>query len=373
MAQLTTREIADALTRAREPMIDAIRSAIDDYQVVGVTGPSESGKSKLSSVALASDESEAGPAVVRVNLDGVYSPRHLTRVWLRAIAKALAGPIAFSNIVAMPGGNLWPTDTRRADHKLREVLVDDYEVAVGRRQDRQRSKGGDEEVARALTATRRLAEEPAVVFIDHLESPELSGAFDVRAFLWQLRALSQAMPSLRIVLACRPGAVDLASDREAAFFGDGTWLTVAPPSLDEWLSATQNSAAAERAYRYTEGHFSATLLTLERARNPMEGVDAAFAELAREHTPLAQRSLEHAATLHRLGPAVLRAIARDRGPYEAVTDALSRDIATAARRLELAGLVHHARRGHWTVTNPFVGTMLRNPGDEPMGLNFDLR
>jgi hypothetical protein len=365
MEHLTTGEIAEALDRARAPEIGAIHSALDDHQIVGLSGAAESGKSKLLSLALAPRELDDSSAVVRINLDGVYSPRHLARRWLRAVARATAGPIAFSHMVGLQR-EVWPGATRQADHAVRNVLQDHYATALGARSDRLRSKGGDEDIARALAATDRLVEmRPTLVAVDHLESPELSGALDVRALLWQLRATSQRTPSLRIALVCRPGAVELAADEDAAFYGDGTWLTIEPPTLDAWLRATPNQADIQEVYGLTRGHFWATLRMLQRLhRDPDLSAAGALADLAIENLPLADRSLQHAGALHRLGPEILRGIANDVGPYQSIPDALSRDVAAAAQRLELGGLAHHPERGVWRVINPLVEAALRDPSAE---------
>jgi hypothetical protein len=360
MEVMTSGQIADALDRARAPELDAIRSALEDHQIVGLTGAAEAGKSRLLALARAQEETDTATAVVQIDLDGVYSPRHLARRWLRAIARGIAGSVAFSHITSTQR-EVWPSATRRADHFVRSILRDDYETALGVRSDRQRSKGGDEDIARALAAIDRLVGvKPSIVVVDHLESPELSGALDVRRLLWQLRSTSQRSTGLRIVLACRPRAVDLAADENAAFYADGTWLTIEAPTLEAWRRVTGGGRALEEVYELTHGHFWATLLTLERlCREPTQSPLAVFVDVAREHLSLASRCLEHAGTLHRLGPEILRGVAKGIGPYQSVSDALSRDVAAAAQRLELGGLVHHPQRGVWRVINPLVGEALR--------------
>jgi ABC-type cobalamin/Fe3+-siderophores transport system ATPase subunit len=360
MDDLSLAELSESLDRARQDEVAAIRSALDDNQVVGLTGAAESGKSKLLRVALAPLELDANVAVVWIDLDGVYSPRHLARRWLRAVARAAAGPVAFSHMSAL-GRDMWSGETRRADHVVREVLRDAYDVVLDAKGS-ERSKGGDEDIAVALAATDRLVlRTRTLVIVDHLEAPELARALDVRKLLWQLRASSQRQSAMGIALVCRPGAVDLAADENAAFYGDGAWITVEPPRPDVWRNATQGWEQLDEVLQLTHGHVWSTLLVIDRVRRDRRlSVARAFADLALEQRRLAARCVQHAGSLHRLGPELLRAIANDIGPYQAIPDALSRDVATAAQRLELGGMTHRPRRGVWRVIDPFVAAALRD-------------
>jgi ABC-type cobalamin/Fe3+-siderophores transport system ATPase subunit len=360
MEDLSLPELAESLDRARQGEVAAIRSALEDNQVVGVTGAAESGKSKLLRLAVAPLELDTNVAVVWIDLDGVYSPRHLARRWLRATARAAAGPIAFSHISAL-GRDMWPGQTRHADHVIREVLRDNYDVVLGAKGN-ERSKGGDEDIAVALAATDRLVQRTrTLVVVDHLEALELSRAFDVRKLLWQLRAASQRQSAMGIALVCRPGAIDVAADEEAAFYGDGTWIRVESPGRDVWRAATQGWERLDEVLQQTHGHVWSTLLVIDRVRRDRRlSVARAFADLAFEEQRLADRCVQHAASLHRLGPELLRAIANDLGPYQAIPDALSRDVATAARRLELGGMTHRPQRGVWRLVDPLVAAALRD-------------
>ena len=278
---------------------------MNDNKIVGITGPSEVGKttllrSTLTPLALA----EPARAIARVDLDAVYSPRHLMRRWLRAIAQGAAGPVAFSHIAAGTEARaLWPSATRRADHLVRDLLQDDYAVAFQGDREAKPSKGGEQHIARALAATARLADQrPTTLVIDHLESPELSGALDVRNLLWQIRALSQRS-ALRVVLACRQSAVDLAADVNAAFYGDGTWLTIEPPKLETWREIATRAPGIERIYELTGGHVWSTVLVLARM-DSFKRADDAFDDAALEHQPLAARCVrraEHAAPARSAG------------------------------------------------------------------------
>ena len=360
MEQLTRAELGEALDHARRDEVAAILSALDENQVVGLSGPSEAGKSKLLRVALAPLELAASVAVIHIDLDGVYSPRHLARRWLKEVARATAGPIAFAHMRSLDP-DFWPGATRRADHLVREVLLDDYDVVLGAKGEQQ-SKGGDEEVARALAATDRLLAQRSVLLVfDHLEATELSRALDVRRLLWQVRANSQREQGLRVALVCRPGAIALAADEEGAFYGDGVWMTVDFPRGDVWVEATGGWDGIDELLTLTHGHPWSTLIAADRAiGRRSSGVRRVFEEIALEQRPLVARCVQHAASLHRLGPALLRGLANDAGPYEAIPDALSRDVAAAAQRLALAGITHRPRRGVWQIVNPFVAAGLRD-------------
>jgi hypothetical protein len=360
MDELNIAGLAESLDAAREPELAVIRDALDANRFIGVTGPAEAGKTHLLRRAAASAELDRDLAVVWVDLDGVYSPRHLARRWLTAIARAATGQVAFSHIRALQR-DVWPRSTRRADNMLREILGENYQAALGAVTS-ERSKGGDEEVARALASTERLADlKRVLIVVDHLEAPELSRALDVRNLLWQIRATTQASNSVSIAVACRPGAVALASDENSAFFGDGRWVTVEVPRQEVWLAATGDWPPIADIWPLTDGHVWSTFLTVDRLRrDPQTHAVRAFAELAVENQPLAARSVQHAASLHRLGPQLLRGIASKRGPYRAIPDAATRDVAAAAQRLELGGLTHRPQRGTWRVINPFVAEVLRD-------------
>jgi hypothetical protein len=363
---LTLGQIAQALDQARTPEAAAIASALADHRIVGISGPAESGKTTLLQRALAPRQLDAELAVVEIDLDGVSSLRHLTRRWLRGIARAVAGPVAFSHMVSLDR-EMWPGRTRTADHEAREILRSEYDLALGAHT---RGKPAADELDRALAATARLARvRPTLIVIDHLEAPELSGAFDVRALLWSVRAVTQREKRMSVALACRPGAVSLAADEDGAFFGDGTWLTISPPRRETWRSATDAWERVDRICELTDGHVWSTASLIERvSRREGLRVTGAFDALAREHAPLAARCVQHAATLHRLGPTLMRGIANGLGPYQAAPDAQSRDVAAAAQRLELAGLAYRPRRRVWRIVNPVVARALREPSpDFPAG------
>lgn len=363
MERVSLGELVERLDRARSADVEAIARSIADNRVVGITGPAETGKSVLVRRAVAPIGLQGETAVVHVNLEGVYSPRQLTRRWLRALAKAAAGPIAFSHIASLPR-DAWPGKTRRADHRVRDVLGSDYALAFDQVHG-PRSKGGDEDIAVALGATARLVQTVRVILvIDHLEAPELSRALDVRALLWPVRELSQRERGLTVTLVGRRGAIDLASDSDGAFFGAGTWMTIEAPRAEVWREALNKWKALPAALQQTGGHVVSTLLLAQRAWETTD-VGREFTELAVEQSGLAARSVQHAASVHRLGPVLLRGIANNQGPYEAIPDALTRDIAAAAQRLELAGLVHRVQRGNWRVVNPLVAQALYDPELDP--------
>ena len=360
MEHLTAAEALEALDGARAPETDALASALADHQFVGVAGPAESGKSKLLRRVLAPHELSDETAVVSINLDGAHGARHLAHRWLRAVARAAAGPIAFSHIAGMQR-ETWPGRTRRADHEARDVLRGDYEVALA---PRATGAGLDADaMERAIAATKRLARGRAtVVVVDHLEAPELSGAFDVGDVLWQLRAASQRTKGMAVVVACRPGAVALAAGEDAAFYGDGIWVTISPPTPETWRFATGGWDRIDGICDLTNGHAWTTATLVDRiSRSPRLSTRRAFEALAAEQDPLAARCVQHSASLHRLGPTLMLGIANGLGPYQAAPDAQSRDVAIAAQRLELAGLAYRPQQRVWRLVNPVVARALHDP------------
>jgi hypothetical protein len=282
-----------------------------------------------------------------------------------------------------------------------------------------RGKGGSDALIDALNATERLmALSNVTVVIDQVEAPELSRAFDVREALWALREFSQRARDegdLRIVLGARTAATDLAAAENAAFFGDGEWITVDVPTDETWSTvavgrfldeelgeggdAAQPGAALTESERLsrddwaalqsrtradyaamqmsdvlavTRGHVPSTLHLYARVARG-QPLDVAVRDLVIERDSLAHRSLQYAAALHRLGPAVLEATARNAPRYSALPDVAPNQIAEVSRRLELAGLMRREGRGQWVLVDPIVGRALGAPSDarDPAEVDVD--
>jgi hypothetical protein len=53
VADMNIDEVAEALDRERAPEVAAIRSALNDHTLVGISGAAESGKTKVVRLALA--------------------------------------------------------------------------------------------------------------------------------------------------------------------------------------------------------------------------------------------------------------------------------------------------------------------------------
>ena len=368
-------ELAERLDHARRPEVDVIMRAIQGSHFVGIQGAAETGKTKLLRRAVAALSPPGSPAgaVAYISLDGVYSYRHLARRWLRAIARAAAGPVASSHISALDR-SMWPATTTAADHRIREVLRDDYAVVMGDERPAGRGKGGSDALIDALNATERLlALSNVTVVIDQIEAPELSRAFDVSEALWALREFSQHAQeegALRIVLGARTAATDLAAAEGAAFFGDGEWITVDVPTAETWSLVAMDDppignggrAAMSRVLAVTGGHVLSTLQLYARVLLG-QPLDVAVRELVVERDSLAHRSLQYAAALHRLGPAVLEATAQNTSRYSALPDVAANQIAEVSRRLEVAGLVRREGRGQWAIVDPIVARALGAPSE----------
>ena len=351
--------LSEALTAARSDEIATIQAALREYRVVGVTGGAEVGKSTLLRSALARYAEPGDIPVVAVDLAGVYSPRHLARRWLRAVERAVAGPIASSHIAVLPEA-MWPSSTRRAAHRVREAVASSREALD--EADERRGKGSIEDVAVGIDATARLATRtrgPVVLAVDHLEAPELARSLSVRDVLWHVRTMSQEHSNVQVVLACRSAGVSVATDEKGAFYGDGTWLTIETPGPEVWRRLDA-SVGLDDALDLTDSHIWSTLLLIDRLqRSSRLSARRAFNALVAEHHDLVARAVQHSAALHAAGPAMLVAIANRRGPYEALTDLPTRDIAVAARRMELAGLIERSRPRVWRIVSPIVAAALR--------------
>jgi hypothetical protein len=345
----------EPLTAARELFVNELSESLAGFHVTGVTGEAEVGKTALVSAAL-SARIDIEP--VRVDLDAAYSPNRLAWEWARALARATLGGVAFSHIDALPEG-AWPARTRSELVRLEDRLGHDIARLVEQSHPDE-GVGTLNGVDELMDATITLCSDRQVVLvIDHLEAPSLGfrHPVDVDALLWRIRSASQQAVDLRVVLVARPPAVDLAAGQHAAFYGDGQWLTLRPPSAQQFADATgQPAEVVSEVLSYTAGHIRSTIAVLDRLRRS-KSVHAAAAEVAADHVTLADRTLQHAQSLHRLGRHLVLATATGRGPYEATPDARSKEISAAMRQLHMAGIVRRPEDPHadWELTDPRIG------------------
>jgi hypothetical protein len=157
---------------------------------------------------------------------------------------------------------------------------------------------------------------------------------------------------------CAPGSEELASDAQAAFYGDGTWLTLTAPTAAQWTEAAASARTVVDPAWVELGHRHVpTILGMLRAR---EGGETdrreAFRAVAESQHEHANRCLSHAASLHRLGAHVLISIATRAGASAGTPEARSDDVAAAVRQLLLAGLIRRDpddARG-WLLIDPAI-------------------
>ena len=351
---MTAARVLDALTASRDPFVRELHESLRGFHVTGVTGEAEVGKTAMVDAAV---HRRPDLRQVRLDLDATYSPNRLVWQWARALARTTMGRVAFSHVDEL-ARDLWPGRTRSE----LALLGDHFGPDIARLVEQPFPDPGIgtlDAVAELMHATITLAgEEQVVLVIDHLEAPSLAfrHPLNVDELLWHVRSAAQHAVDLHMVLIARPPAVELATAESAAFYGDGQWLSLQRPSASQFAEATERPVElVAEVMRYTAGHVASTLAVLERHR-PSRRVHATVSELADDHRTLADRTLQHARSVHRLGGHLVRATAAGAGPYEASPDARSKEVSTAMRQLHLAGIVRRPSDVHqgWELTDPRV-------------------
>lgn len=371
--EIGINELAEQLTHAREEQVSTIVDALLGEGFVGITGDPLVGKSLLVNRALALIGHHHRARTVRIDLQGAYSLAKLVARWHHALLRAAAGTVATSHAAALPR-EFWPASTEAALLDARDLLGSAYDGALIETP----AKGAKPaDVAAPLEATARLARRcPVVLVIDHLEAPLLTTRhpIDPAALLWEIRAAAQSIDGFRVAVVCAPAAQPLAAGPDAAFFGDGRWLTIPSVDLTHWHAASYGSldAAERELVRLSRGTIPSALRLL-RDHRPDEDPGATFRRCAQDDQLHAARCVQHAFSLHRLGGHVLTSIAAGAGAYAATPDARSDDVAGAVEKLRLAGLLRRDpddARG-WLLVDPLVEHALRPvvpedpPGSDP--------
>jgi hypothetical protein len=361
---------------ARPQLVDKIVNTVAEQSFTGVVGEAELGKSHLLNAALRQLAGQKW-AVIKLDLDGAWSPNRLAWRWAIELARAVAGAAAVSHLHALDR-SVWPSSTRSAVLSLSRVLGPEI-AALAEQPHPGKGIGRDDALQAPLQATLALAQERRVVLaIDHLETPSAAGlrSPDVAGLLWSIRAPGQYLDHLHVVVVTRPAAQNLASGTEGAYHLLGRWLTVQPPAANEFAAATGMPLIwCDQLMPYTGGHPSSTIEVLLEIRRLTAGDEGRIPDLPRgnvdrrmtsvieyaittvsdRHVDLARRSIEHARSVHRLGSHLLAAVARGDGPYEATPEVPGSEVAKAMVRLHLNGLVRPrgSQRG-WEPTDPRV-------------------
>jgi hypothetical protein len=351
--------LKDALSDARREDLARLDDGLREFGVTGVQGEAEVGITSLLATAIR----RSGQESVRVDLDGASSEIDVAWLLARGMATCAVGPANLS-LLHSPE-SLRPLSAQRA--------FIDFANRAGQRIARfafADQPEGDVGIAETLSTFPDLfaqASIPPPIWIDHLETPGLTPRHpvDVRALLWNVRALRQRM-EFPIVISGHRTATPAAYDQSGAFHGDGTWITIGRPGIEVWLAVAKSLGEAapppvwvSEMFEHARGHPATMLLSL-----------ALFVTL--DHRPASElwllmlslddghlnRALMHARTLHRLGGPVFEQIAQELGPYSEPRVPI-KEIHRAVQRLHEAGLITQPRPRTWEVTNPLIGERLR--------------
>lgn len=366
---LDGHDFGGALLDARKPEVAQITDRLVSERAIAIAGEFGVGKSRLTSRVMAELEAAPYTRAATIDLRDVASDTRLAWRWMRALARAVTGSVAFSHMSSLPD-SMWPGTTRAAALEARRLLGHDLDWALAAQPSRLSVGEARSARERAWTATVNCAAETTtVIALDHLEAPldPPRPSFAVSDLLWELRGLSQEADRLHVALVTHPAITSMAIGPKAAYAGAPV-IDVPLPGADVWAQAVAGEPALvqtlDDVLQRTRGHISSTVLLLHTLlADPEQSVGRAFDALAMTQVEHANRSLLHASALHRLGGQVITAVARGERPYKANPDARSpRDIADALRALWRAGLLAHPEEGRWEIANPFVARLLGADG-----------
>ena len=362
--KITPDELWEVLGDYRADEAKRINQQIDQRRFVGLEGEAGVGKSMVLRRVLASRYVEARSRPGVVDLDGAWGIGRTAWLFFHAAAEAIAGPVALSHLEALDEG-LMPSSSRRAGFTIHKLLGSEIADAVlhGSTLKDDRSL-----LTQAVDVFEEIVD--VVLVIDHLEAPSRSPRHpvDIEQLLWQLRSVHQRNGSMRICLCGRREAAEDARRESAAFYSDGIWLTITPPTKDVWqyvaraawptLELDTLRGRVEQILKLTHGQPASTIavLTQDVDLTPLEAEHRA----AEEFTGAAQASLEHARSLHRLGAHLFYEIAQGQRPYSAVPGGKT-EVTRALSALRAAGLLVSHGRGRWRLTEPLIGPALLGP------------
>jgi hypothetical protein len=361
---------------ARLPLLRQVIETIAEQHFTGLVGEAELGKTGILNAALRQFASRQW-AIVKLDLDGAWSPNRLAWQWALELARAAVGAVPISHLHALDR-SMWPAGTRSAVLSLPGALGPET-AALAEAPQPASGIGRDDALQAPLQATLAMARQRKVILaVDHLETPSAAGlrSPDVAGLLWSIRAPGQHLENLHVVVATRPAAQELASGSESAYHLFGRWLTVQAPTGEEFAAATGMPRPwCDRVVAHTGGHPSSTIEVLAELRALTAGrgrsvpdlpkgysekraaalVEYAIVTVSERHVDLARRAIEHARSVHRLGSHLLAAVARGEGPYQATPEIAGSEVAKAMVRLHLNGLVRPrgSQRG-WEVTDPRI-------------------
>jgi hypothetical protein len=356
-----TERAWDALAAARASEIERIADALGEHHIVGLLGEAEVGKTVTVRQALRLQR----PALraIELDLNRAASDEHVGFLLAKEIARTVLGPTDFSLLAV---GVLLPGRVERGRLQLAELLgVEGLDEAC---RDWPSGRYSSATALRALETLVRTGSD-LVLWIDHVEAPLLTPRHPLKVdeLLWGIRELSQRESRLRVVLSGRAAVqADLVGPR-AAFHQQGRWLSLDVPPPAAWVEVARqlgtSTRAAQRFAGLTGGHPTTMLLLLLEERQPDQPAarpEEVLSELAARDDGLANRALQHARSLHRLGGQVLEQVALGERPYATAQrgTASPQEIRKVLNRLRVAGLLR--RTDAWGIVNPLVAIGLRH-------------
>jgi hypothetical protein len=345
-----------ALASVRSAEAREIRAAVELYQVLGIFGEAEVGKTQTIEQALAG----GALRVLRLDLRWAASEEHAGFLLAGEMARALVPGLELARLAH--GGRL-PASVQQARTRLVQTLGGGLQEAMRRWPS---GRYGWPEALKSLQLLSR--SEDVLLWVDHLEAPGLSFRHPLKlgSLLFSLRELAGQGRSLRLLLSGREAArVEVDGGSRSPFSGVGARLSIGPPSADAWRKVAEllqaSGARAQELTALTDGHPRTMLLALQAIAR--EGCPAAAEELlsalAARDEGLALRAMEHARSLHRLGGQALTQAALGQRPYAGAQrgTTTTQDLSKALKRLRLAGLLRHEDR--WSVVNPLLAMRLQ--------------
>lgn len=362
--RITRDKLWELLGDCRTDEANRINQQIDQRRFVGLEGEAAVGKSMVLTRVLASRYVDVRSHPGVVDLDGAWGIGRTAWLFFHAAAEAIAGPVALSHLEALDEG-LMPSSSRRAGFTIHNLFGSEIADAVlhGSTLKDDRSL-----LTRAVDIFEDIVD--VVLVIDHLEAPSRSPRHpvDIEQLLWQLRSVHQRNASMRICLCGRREAAEDARRESAAFYSDGIWLTITPPTKDVWeyvaraawptLDPEALRGRVEQILKLTHAQPASTIAVFAQdvGLTPLDAEQRA----AEEFNTAATASLEHARSLHRLGAHLFYEIAQGQRPYSAVPGGKT-EVTRALSALRAAGLLTSLGRGSWRLTEPLIGPALLGP------------
>jgi hypothetical protein len=175
---------------------------------------------------------------------------------------------------------------------------------------------------------------------------------------------------------------DLFAPNRRAFSGFGSYHTLRPIALADWLTGiaerfeadgcTAERTALERIVELGGGHPRATMriaqqthlisVQLDRTDIDLDLVALGYEAALRGDLPTLEQSVEEIRRLHKNALQIARAVAGDRSPPRRLTPSIRDRVLNLLLR---AGIVEHVGRGDWRVVNPLLKEYLRRM--DPLG------